>query len=81
MLHKELASETCSFIADRSCVIDVDASGSGTSKDYNIPALFIAEMTTWAIPKATIPIDPASVSDWEDKGKGMFKTGCPLTLE
>jgi len=68
------------MVADRSNVIDVDAKGSNTGKDYSAPALFIAEMTTWAIPKTTIPIDPNAVSDWEDKGKGKSKSVCPLML-
>lgn len=79
-MHKELGSGTRSVVADRSGVIDVGAKGTYTGKDYSAPALFITEMTSWAIPKTTIPIDPNAVCDWEDKGKGISKTVVPLLL-
>jgi len=72
----ELGSGSGSVNGDqkqKSNVINVDANRTGTEKNYNTLALFIAEAATWEIPKATIPIDPKAVSDWENKGQGILK--------
>ena len=70
----ELALASGDLIADpkqRSNVVDLYPKRVGTEKEYIIPALFIAEMATWGIPKNNIPIHPKAVSEWEIAGQGM----------